>query len=159
MQDHPVVSGHYLYRFEVEGLYNLTGEIIKSGFFHIPETWITDNPESPDGVSAILKFYAIFEDRLEHPVVPSDLDVICFFTEDGLRKFRKHLRYCKEVLENRGYKWYRHRVPIVSEEMLPCIYKDKYQIVYERVPWRKCMVNWLISKGVEKAKDLKDWED
>ena len=149
----------YYYRFEVEGVYNLTGEIIKSGIFHIPETWITDNPESPDGVSAVLRFYAIFEDQLEHPAIPSDLDVICFFTEGGLRKFRKHLKYCKKVLETRGYKWYRHRVPVVSNDVLPYIYKDKYQIVYERDPWRKCMVDWLISKGVEKAKELKDWED
>lgn len=148
-----------MYRYEVEGMHE--GKKLRVGLFHIPDTWIHDKPDSNEGLDLWFRFYAIFEDELPAPIEiwEKQVDSISFFTEKGLRKFRKQLRFCKELLESRNCKVTRFRCPMPDPDKLKPIHEDQYQLIYERIPWREAMTNWLKSEGIDVDARLKELEE
>lgn len=148
-----------MYRYEVEGIHE--GKNLRVGLFHIPDTWIHGKPDSTEGLDTWFRFYAIFEDKLPAPVEiwEKQVDSISFFTEKGLKKFRKQLKYCTEVLETNNCKVTRFRCVIPDPEKLKPIHEDRYQLIYERIPWREYITNWLRSEGVDVDCKLKELEE
>lgn len=138
-------TDHYLYRFEVEGTYD--GEVIKRGIFHTPDEWIHPNLSSKEGTDNYFTLFGIFADKLEAPNLSEHVNSISFFTEDGYRKFRKHLRTCKEIFERNGYKWCKHKIPIIPD--VTVLYEDRNQVIYDRTEWRIKMTAFLKSKGMD----------